>query len=160
LYRSRPQGSRWRAASSDQPSLGSHGRWWRHCHGGQALALPSGHGGHHCCGDCAATHTPGSFRPRAGSGISLSILLSVRGMRGGSHESDVHHGDETRTPRTTKNPPTWCTKCRSGFTTLPPALPYSSSLWFLVDEGLGLSSSSYGECKVDARIYMVRATGA
>jgi hypothetical protein len=35
-----------------------------------------------------------------------------------------------------------------------------SPLWFLVGEGLGLLSSSYGECMMDMRVYVVRATGA
>jgi hypothetical protein len=35
-----------------------------------------------------------------------------------------------------------------------------SPLWFLVGEGLGLLSSSYGECMMDMRVYVVRATRA
>jgi hypothetical protein len=40
----------------------------------------------------------------AGSGLSLGLPLLVRGVRGGSNELDVHHGDEAGTPRTTKSP--------------------------------------------------------
>jgi Flp pilus assembly protein TadB len=40
--------------------------------------------------------------PRAGTGLSLSLLLLVRGMRGGSHGTNVHHGVDARTPRTMK----------------------------------------------------------
>jgi hypothetical protein len=48
--------------------------------------------------------SPGSSRPRAGSGLSLSLLLSARGMRGGSHGMDIHHGVDAGTPRMTKPP--------------------------------------------------------
>jgi hypothetical protein len=39
-----------------------------------------------------------------GSGLSFGNLLSVRGLRGASHEVNVHHGDEAGTQRMMKNP--------------------------------------------------------
>jgi hypothetical protein len=33
-------------------------------------------------------------------------------------------------------------------------------LWFLVDEGLCLLSSTYGECTVDTVVYVIRVTRA
>jgi hypothetical protein len=66
-----------------------------------------------------------------------------------------------------RTPPSCChirsftlIRCRSGFTTLPTVLLQSSPMWFLVGEGLGLSSSSYGDGTVDTRIYVVQATEA
>jgi hypothetical protein len=45
---------------------------------------------------------------------------------------NVHHGDEAgKTKNGEMSAPSWRAKCRSGFTTLPPApLPESSPLWF------------------------------
>jgi hypothetical protein len=44
-----------------------------------------------------------SSRADAGSGLSLNLLLSARGMRGGNYETNVHHGVDVRTPRTMKS---------------------------------------------------------
>jgi hypothetical protein len=45
----------------------------------------------------------GSSRPEAGSGLPLSLLLSVRGVRVGSYGVYVHHVDEAGTPRMIKS---------------------------------------------------------
>jgi hypothetical protein len=57
-----------------------------------------------CRGARAATNASGSSCPGAGSDLPLSLLLSARGVRGGSYGVYVHHVGEARTARTTKAP--------------------------------------------------------
>jgi hypothetical protein len=61
--------------------------------------------GHSRHGSGAATPSPGSSHPRAGSGFDISPLLFARGVREGSHGMDVHHGVEAGAPRINKSPP-------------------------------------------------------
>jgi hypothetical protein len=71
-------------------------RHWRRRpdHSDRVLALSSSHG----CRDArAATSASGSSLSGAGSDLPLSPLLSVRGVRGGSHGVYVHHVDEAGT---------------------------------------------------------------
>jgi hypothetical protein len=86
--------------SCGQRGLDNH--HWRqrlHC-SGPALALSRGHG---CHGARAAASVSGSSRPEAGSGLPLSFLLSVRGVKVGSYGVYVHHVDEAGTPRMIKS---------------------------------------------------------
>jgi hypothetical protein len=102
------------------------------------LAQRSGRGGHDRHGGGAATRPSGLSSLGARSGISLTLVLLVRGMRGGSHGTDVHHGVDARTPRTIRIPylTRQMSKC---FMTLSPAqlleLPAVVHCW----RGLGLS---------------------
>jgi hypothetical protein len=73
-------------------------------HGGRALELRNRRGDHYFPDGSAGTHAVRSPCPRAGSSLPLSLLLVARGMRGGSHGTDVHHGVDARTPRMMKKP--------------------------------------------------------
>jgi hypothetical protein len=103
---------------SSRPSIHDH---WRRCPDcpGRALVLCSSCG---CRGHRVATSALGYSRSGVGSDLSLSLLQSVRGVRGSSHGVYVHHAGEAGTPRTTKSPPSWRAKCQNSFTILPPAL--------------------------------------
>jgi hypothetical protein len=59
---------------------------------------------HACRSHSAATHMSRSSCPGAGSGVSLSLLLLLRGVRVGYHGMNIHHGDEAGTPRTMEKP--------------------------------------------------------
>jgi hypothetical protein len=89
---------------SDQRGFDGCGWRWRHNRGGHTLARRSGRGGDHHPGGGATTHTTISPNHGVGSSLPLSLLLVARGMGGGSHGMDVHHGVDTGTPRTMKNP--------------------------------------------------------
>jgi hypothetical protein len=50
---------------------------------------------------------------------------------------NVHHGDEAEKTKNGETcPPTWCAKCRSGFTTLPPVPLQEQPAVVLLLEGL------------------------
>jgi hypothetical protein len=49
---------------------------------------------HDCRGVCMATRPSRLPRSRVGSGLPLRLRLTVRGMGGGHHGVEVHHGDE------------------------------------------------------------------
>jgi hypothetical protein len=63
-----------------------------------------------CCVAVVAVVAPkqppvsGSSRPGVGSDLPLSLLLSVRGVRGGSYGVYVHYVGEAGTPTMTKAP--------------------------------------------------------
>jgi hypothetical protein len=90
--------------SSEQRGFDGCGRWWSHSRGGRELELLHGCGMEHSCADGVIAGTSRLSRPGAGSDLSLSHLLSARGMRGGSHGVNVHHGDDAETPKTMKSP--------------------------------------------------------
>jgi hypothetical protein len=68
------------------------------------LARRSRRGGHDHHGGGAATRPSGLSSLGARSGISLTPVLLVRGMRGGSRGTNVRHDVDAGTPRTTKSP--------------------------------------------------------
>jgi hypothetical protein len=90
--------------SSDQCGFVCRSRRWSHNHGGHALALCRCYGMDHSHANGATAGMSRLSRPGAGSGLSLSPLLSAKGMRGGSRGVNVHRGDDAGTPRTTKSP--------------------------------------------------------
>jgi hypothetical protein len=61
-------------------------------------------GGRRYPGDSTSTHVMRSPHLGASSSLPLSILLAVRGVRGGSHGTDVHHGVDAGTLRMMKTP--------------------------------------------------------
>jgi hypothetical protein len=87
-----------------------------------------------------ATRTSRSAHREEGSGLSLSLLLLVRGVRGDCHGADVHHGDEAGTPRTTGKPPPLpsAPNIEVVFRHFHRHCYKSSLLWFLVWRGLRL----------------------
>jgi hypothetical protein len=113
----------------------------RETHFGRALVLCSNHSRR---GARAATSASGSFYPRAGSDLPLSLLLTARGVRGSSYEVYVHHVGEARTPRTTKalflahQMLKWFYDTSNSTATRP------SHYGSFVGDGLGLLYVSYG----------------
>jgi hypothetical protein len=106
----------------------------------RAHALSSGRSH---CGTSAPTSASGSSRPRAGSDLPLSLLLSARGVRGSSYRVYVHHGDESRTSRSMKTP-FLARQMLKWFHYTFTSTAWRRPLWFFVGEGFGRSSSSYG----------------
>jgi hypothetical protein len=146
---------RWRIVekltSSDQRGFGGRVRRWSHSRSGRTLALRRVCDMDHSRADDVTVGTSKSSHPRAGSNLSLSPLLS--GTRGGNHGVN-----DAGTPRMTKNHIPDAPNVKVILQHFHRYCYKSSSLWFIVQKGLGLLSSSQGRSMVDTKIYVVRAS--
>jgi hypothetical protein len=104
------------------------------------VALSSSRG----CRDARkATSASGSFRPGVGSDLHLSLLLSVRGVRGGNYGVYVHHVDEAETPRTMKSPYLVRQMSKWFYNTSTGTATGAVNCGSFVGEGLDISDVSY-----------------